>query len=161
MSIGRFYAGICALLRSPSGKYLLAKRSPEKDFGAGGWECITGRVDQGEGFEQAVRREILEETGLQEIQIDFMIDTVHFYRGEPRAENELIGVSFCCSTDQPDAVQLSAEHAEGHWLTPDEIEALVPAGHWIVDLVRRAETIQRLASDELLAFYRSTGAAAR
>lgn len=161
MSIGRFYAGICALLRSSSGKYLLAQRSPEKDFGAGGWECVTGRVDQGEGFEQAVRREILEETGLQDVQIDFIIDTLHFYRGEPRAETELIGVSFCCSTDRPHTVQLSAEHTEGHWLTPDEIEALVPKGHWIVDLVRRAENIRRLASDELLAFYRSTGAAAR
>ena len=160
MSIGRFYAGICALLRAPSGKYLLAKRSPDKDFGAGGWECITGRVDQGEGFQQAVRREILEETGLQEIRIDFIIDTIHFYRGEPRAENELLGVSFCCSTDRPDAVQLSAEHTEGHWFTPDEIEALLPEGYWIVDLVRRAETIRGLASDELLAFYESTNAAA-
>jgi len=160
MSIGRFYAGICALLRAPSGTYLLAKRSPDKDFGAGGWECITGRVDQGEGFQQAVRREILEETGLQEIQIEFMVDTMHFYRGDPRAENELIGVSFCCSTDRPDAVQLSAEHTEGHWFTPDEIEALLPEGHWIIDLVQRAETIRSLASDELLAFYRSANAAA-
>jgi 8-oxo-dGTP pyrophosphatase MutT (NUDIX family) len=160
MSIGRFYAGIFALLRSPSGRYFLAKRSQTKDFGAGGWECVTGRVDQGEGFGQAVRREILEETGLHDIQIDFMIDTVHFYRGEPRAENELLGVSFCCSTDQPDAVQLSAEHSEGHWLTPEEIEALLPESHWITDLVRRAETIRSLASDELLAFYQSANAAA-
>lgn len=159
MSIGRFYAGICALLRSPSGKYLLAKRTSDKDFGAGGWECITGRVDQGEGFLEAVRREILEETGLQDIQIDFMIDTMHFYRGEPCAENELLGVSFCCTTDRPDAIQLSAEHTEGRWLTPDEIEALLPAGYWIVDLIRRAETIRELASDELLAFYRSTDTA--
>jgi 8-oxo-dGTP diphosphatase len=154
MSIGRFYAGVCALLRSPSGKYLLLKRSPEKDFGAGGWECVTGRVDQGEGFPEAVRREISEETGLQEIQIDFMVDTMHFYRGAPGAENELVGVSFCCSTDRPDAVQLSAEHAEGHWMTPEEIEAHLPKGHWAIEIVRRAETIRQLAPQELLAFYR-------
>jgi 8-oxo-dGTP pyrophosphatase MutT (NUDIX family) len=158
MSIGRFYAGICALLRSPSGKYLLVKRSADKDFGAGGWECVTGRVDQGEGFREAVRREIYEETGLRDIQIDFMVDTVHFYRGEPSPKNELIGVSFCCSTDRPDAVQLSAEHSEGHWLTPDEVEALLPKDTWIVDLIRRAEILRELASEELLAFYRRLNA---
>ena len=58
MSIGRFSAGVFVLLRSPAGKYLVLKRSPEKDFAAGGWECVTGRVDQGEGFPQAVHREI-------------------------------------------------------------------------------------------------------
>jgi 8-oxo-dGTP pyrophosphatase MutT (NUDIX family) len=156
MGIGRFYAGVCALLRSPSGKYLLLKRSPDKDFGAGGWECITGRVDQGEGFTQAVRREIAEETGLQEVQIDFVVDTMHFYRGEPHPENELIGVSFCCSTEHPQAVQLSAEHSEGHWLSPDEIAARLPKGHWLVDLIRSAELIRQRMPDELLALYQNT-----
>jgi 8-oxo-dGTP diphosphatase len=160
MSIGRFYAVVFMLLRSPIGQYLVLKRSPEKDFGAGGWECNSGRVDQGEGFPQAVHREIAEETGLQDIQIDFMIGPVHFYRGERRPENEVVGVSFCCTTDRPDAIQLSAEHSESHWLTPDEMEAFLPPGHWLVGLVRAAETIRQLAPKELLAFYQSILASA-
>ena len=155
MSIGRFYAGICALVRSTSGKYLLLKRSPDKDVGAGDWECITGRVDQGEGFTDALRREIAEETGLQDIQIDFMIDTMHFYRGESRVENEMLAVSFCCTTDRPDAVQLSWEHTEGQWWTVDELGDHLPEGHYVIELAQRAETIRRLAPDELLAFYRA------
>jgi 8-oxo-dGTP diphosphatase len=134
----------------------MLKRSPDKDFGAGGWECITGRVDQGEGFPEAVRREVREETGLQEVQVDYMLGTMHFYRGEPRPENELVGVEFCCSTDQPEAVQISTEHSEGRWMTPAEIEELLPEESWIVRLVARAEAIRRLLPGELLALYRET-----
>jgi 8-oxo-dGTP pyrophosphatase MutT (NUDIX family) len=157
MSIGRFYAGICALLRSPSGHYLLLKRSLDKDFAAGAWEPITGRVDQGEGFPEAVHREIAEETGLHDVQIDLMVDTMHFYRGEPCAETELIGVAFCCSTDHPDAVTLSAEHSEGRWLTAQEVKDLLPEGHWLVALVQRAEALLRLTPSDLLDYYRRTG----
>jgi 8-oxo-dGTP diphosphatase len=57
MSIGRFIGGIGALIWSPKVKrYLLLRRSAQRDYGAGAWECVTGRVDQGEGFEQALHR---------------------------------------------------------------------------------------------------------
>jgi 8-oxo-dGTP diphosphatase len=157
MSIGRFYAVVFALLRSSSGRYLVLKRSPDKDFAPGGWETVTGRVDQGEGFPEAVHREIAEETGLHEIRIDFMLDTIHFYRGERLAENEVVGVAFCCTTDRPNSVQISAEHSEARWLTADEVEALLPADHWLVRLVKHAETLWRLTPDELLAYYQRTG----
>ena len=83
MTIGRFCAGIGALIWSPTKeKYLLLRRSPEKDFAPGVWECVTGRVDQGERFEQALHREVREELGIQ-VQIEFIIGTSHFYRGDP------------------------------------------------------------------------------
>jgi 8-oxo-dGTP pyrophosphatase MutT (NUDIX family) len=70
MSIGRFYAGIGALVWCPSvQKYLVLRRSADKDFGGGAWECVTGRVDQGEGFTEAVLREIYEELGVGMIQV--------------------------------------------------------------------------------------------
>lgn len=51
MSIGRFFAMVGALVWHPAAaKYLVLKRSPDKDFASGAWECITGRVDQGESF---------------------------------------------------------------------------------------------------------------
>ncbi|NJN55210.1 MAG: hypothetical protein HC804_10900, partial [Anaerolineae bacterium] len=49
MSIGRFLGGIAALIWNPTNEsYLLLCRADSKDFGAGSWECVTGRVDQGE-----------------------------------------------------------------------------------------------------------------
>ena len=81
MDIGRFYGGVGALIWSPRGDvYLLLKRSSKKDYAAGVWECVTGRVDQGEGFEDAIHREVLEELGVK-AQIEYFIGTTHFYRG--------------------------------------------------------------------------------
>ena len=64
-------------------KYLLLRRADDRDFKGGSWECVTGRVDQGESYEQALHREVREEIGAT-VQIEFLIATTHFYRGEPR-----------------------------------------------------------------------------
>jgi 8-oxo-dGTP diphosphatase len=154
MSIGRFYAAIGALLWDPAdGKYLVLKRTADKDFAAGAWECITGRVDQGEGFTEAVHREVREELGVV-VQIDFIISTMHFYRGEARPENELVGVLYRCSLEDSEAIQTSWEHTEHRWVTAEEAEAIFPKGHWLVDLIQHAERIRALLPPELLAVYR-------
>lgn len=155
MAIGRFYAGVSALLWCPDTcKYLLLRRSAEKDYGGGAWECVTGRVDQGEGFAEAARREVREELGI-EAQIDFVLGVMHFYRGEPTPENELIGVSFACSVREPASIRLSWEHAEARWVTADEAVALLPADHWLAGAIRRAERVRTLAPAELLEQYRA------
>lgn len=144
---------IGALIRDThSGKYLVLRRSAEKDVAAGEWECVTGRVDQGEGFSEALRREVMEEIGVQ-VQPDFILRTSHFYRGEPIPENEMVGVMYCCSLADPDAIQLSWEHSAARWVTPDEVSDLLPAGHWLPKLIERAETLRALMPDELLAYY--------
>ncbi len=154
MSIGRFYAAVGALLwDSVEGKYLVLKRTADKDFAAGVWECITGRVDQGEGFTEAVHREVREELGV-EVEIDFVIDTMHFFRGEAKPENELVGVLYRCSLEDPEAIQTSWEHSEHRWVTADEAEAIFPEGYWLADLIRRSERIRALLPPDLLAVYR-------
>jgi 8-oxo-dGTP diphosphatase len=161
VNIGRFYGGIAALIRSPvNEKYLLLKRSTEKDFAAGVWECVTGRVDQGEGFEDALHREVLEELGVR-VEIEFMIGTTHFYRGDKGPENELIGVVYCCSPNGTEAITISAEHSEFRWVTAKEAARLLVAPdastHWILRVIERAEAIRLLSSSELLSYYRETG----
>ncbi len=154
MSIGRFYAAIAALLWNPAdGKYLVLQRTEDKDFAGGAWECITGRVDQGEGFTEAVRREVREELGVA-VQIDFIIGTMHFYRGEARPENELVGAEYCCSLEDPAAIRTSWEHREHRWVTLDEADELLPPGHWLRDLIRRAERIRAMTPPDLLETYR-------
>jgi 8-oxo-dGTP diphosphatase len=154
MPIGKFIAGIAALVRDPaSGKYLVLRRSQEKDFGAGAWECVTGRVDQGEGFDQAVYREVFEELSVQ-VTVEFIAGTTHFHRGEPVPENELVGVLYCCTLNDPAAIQVSAEHDEQRWITSQEAQDLFPNDYWLSRLIHRAETIRKLGTPELLAYYR-------
>jgi 8-oxo-dGTP diphosphatase len=157
MSIGRFYAGVGALVRCASTrKYLVLRRSAAKDFGGGAWECVTGRVDQGEGFTEAVLREVYEELGARAA-IDFIIGTIHFYRGEATPENEMVGVQFCCSIEDPETIQTSWEHAEHRWVTPEEAQALLPESHWLLKVIRRAEAMRALMPRELLEYYRAEG----
>jgi 8-oxo-dGTP diphosphatase len=145
-----------ALLWRPSdGKYLVLRRSDEKDFGAGTWECVTGRVDQGEGFLQAVHREVHEELGIK-VQIDFVVGMVRFYRGSERPENEIVGVQFCCSVEEPVAIQASWEHQEHRWISVTEAEAMLPSLHWLGVAIRRAEDLRALMSPDLLAYHRQT-----
>ncbi len=156
MSVGRFYAMVGALLRSPDGRYLLLQRSADKDVAAGAWDCVTGRVDQGESFTQALHREVGEELGVQ-VQVDFIIGTVHFYRGETRPENELLGVQYCCTLENPEAIQTSWEHSRHRWVTPQEAEELFPASHWLYKSIHWAEIIRALSPLELLDHYRANG----
>ncbi len=70
MAVGRFLAMVGALVwRHTDGKYLLLQRSATKDVAAGQWECVTGRLEQGESFGQVVRRETFEELSL-DVHID-------------------------------------------------------------------------------------------
>jgi len=137
-------------------KYLILKRSGDKDFASDTWECGTGRVDQGESFSQALRREIREELGV-EVQMDFIIGTAHFYRGEKRPENEMIGVFYCCSIEDPESIRMSWEHSELRWVTPETAAEILPEDNWLAILIKRADFMRQLIPPELIEFNRKTG----
>ena len=126
------------------------------DFASNEWECGTGRVDQGESYTLALRREVREELGV-DIQIDFIIGTTHFYRGKKIPENEMIGVFYFCSLDDPDAIRVGWEHSTYRWVTPDDAEALLPDGSWLVRLIKRAEFIRSLIPSEIIEYQRKMG----
>jgi 8-oxo-dGTP pyrophosphatase MutT (NUDIX family) len=161
MTIGRFYAGIAALVWSPENqRYLLLRRSEQKDYARRAWECVTGRVDQGEGFEDAVRREVREELGV-EVQVEHILGTTHFYRGAQVPENELVGVIYLCSLAEPASIQISAEHSEYRWLTAaqalDLLTATDPSTQWARRVIERAEVIRSMLPEDLLTFQRGAG----
>lgn len=154
MANGRFSCGITALIWNPeTDQYLLLKRAQHRDEGAGAWECVTGRVDQGESFEEAVYREIREELVVNS-QIEFIIGTSHFYRGEAIAENEMLAIRYLCTLDDPDAIQITDEHSEYRWLTVEEITSLLSSDHWLISTIQSAEKIKQLLTPELRTFYR-------
>ncbi|GAG76826.1 unnamed protein product [marine sediment metagenome] len=51
-----------------------------------------------ETSEDTLRREVYEETGIQEINIKKPLDVSHYYRGERKAENQMIVINFWCTT---------------------------------------------------------------
>lgn len=153
MIIGRFFGGIAAVIVSPeTEQYLLLHRSEEKDYGRGIWECVTGRVDQGEGFEEALYREVREELGVR-VHVEHILGTTHFYRGTPTPENELLGVVYLCSLSHLIPIHISPEHSEHRWLSAAQalelLSATDPSTLWARRVIERAEAVRRLLPEEL------------
>lgn len=119
--IGKFIVGVAAILENTnSGKILLLKRSPKKDYAPNIWEENTGRMNQFEEPLEALKRELKEETGITDFEIVKPIAVRHFFRGvEKLAENEMIIIVYWCKTSQDD-IKLSWEHTEYKWLTSEE-----------------------------------------
>lgn len=101
-----------------SGKILLVKRADTSDYLPNIWEDLGGRMKQFEEPEDALRREVKEETGL-EIEILKPLAVFHDYRGERYAENEMILITYWCNA-QSDQVVLSDEHSAYQWVSADE-----------------------------------------
>lgn len=120
------------------------------------WECVTGRVDQGESFEAALHREVREELGVS-VEVDFIVGTTHFHRGQPTPENELLGVRYACTLRDREAIRVSAEHSAFQWLTAARVYDLLPAGHWLHLTIRRAEAMRAALPAGLIDLFRSEG----
>ena len=150
-AIGRFLAGIAALIWDPATeKYLLLRRAAQRDYGADLWECVTGRVDQGEGYAQALHREVREELGVA-VEIDFLLGTTHFYRGPQEPEYELLGVMYACRLLPGQAPQFGAEHSAARWVTAAEAYAMLPDPYWLRSLIKRAELVRRQMPADVVA----------
>jgi len=151
---GQFNAGIGALIWSPEkAAYLLLLRSLEKDFAPGVWECVTGRLEQGEGFEDAVHREVNEEIGAT-IRLDYLLGTTHFYRGKRRPEVELVGIVYGCTMDGGQTIHLSKEHSEYRWVSAESARKLLSPNksgeRWLLRVIERDEIMRQLLPGRLL-----------
>ena len=61
---GEYHLTVLGVVVRPDGKFLITKRVMTKTWAPGWWEVSGGAVMAGEDSEDAVRREVLEETGL-------------------------------------------------------------------------------------------------
>ncbi len=64
MQPGDYHLTVLGVVCRPDGKFLITKRAMDKAWAAGWWEVSGGGVMAGEDSLTAVKREVLEETGL-------------------------------------------------------------------------------------------------
>ena len=108
-----FVAAVAAVV--VRGDTLLAlRRSTHKDAGAGLWETLSGRIEVDEEPLAAVRREILEETGLN-VEVDPRPLTAYAAR---RLERPMVVIVYR-ARHLAGEVRLSDEHDAFAWLTPE------------------------------------------
>ena len=61
---GEYHLTVLGVIARPDGTFLITKRVMTKAWAPGWWEVSGGGVQAGESSEEAVRREVREETGL-------------------------------------------------------------------------------------------------
>ena len=106
----RFFIAVKALLFD-QGKFLLVKRSDKARGEHHYWELPGGRMEFGETPENALQRELMEETGLSAILL-CPLQTWNFFREE---ETQIVGITFLCKAET-NKVQLSSEHDAFAWV---------------------------------------------
>jgi ADP-ribose pyrophosphatase YjhB (NUDIX family) len=114
----RFTVGVAALIRDENGR-VLALRSAWH----GEWQLPGGAVNYGESFDDALRREVREETGLSLASLE-RVTLVRDRTGR------MLHVVYRARI-APGAVRLSEEHSAWAYRAPED---LPPAARWFVRL---------------------------
>jgi len=104
-----------AIIRDGQGRCLLVKRSSQSTHQAGLWELPGGKMDPGETFDQALLREVVEETGLT-IALDRVV-------GAAQWEHPQVHVAYIILEAHvvEGQVRLSDEHDDCRWATPADV----------------------------------------
>lgn len=101
-------------------KFLIVQRSKDDPVGANTWENVGGSVECDEKPEQAIKREIQEEVGIVDIDIDHVAYVTLMNVNKPY----LIIAYFCTSVT--DDITLSNEHQAYIWANKEECLELLP-----------------------------------
>jgi molecular chaperone GrpE (heat shock protein) len=122
--IGNFMVAVGAVVEHQSSNEILLLQRADDNYKPGIWEIGYGRIAQGEDPETALKREFFEETGLQNLQVKSVLTAWHFYRGEEKPENEVVGITFWAQSDSK-KVKISREHQAYQWVSPQEALKMV------------------------------------
>ena len=114
-----FFCAGHALIRDPDGALLILKRSRENDYRSGYWDFPGGTVEPGETVEEAVIREVWEETGLQ---VEVVRPVFVYSNKLELPARQTIQIVFECRLINLSRVRLNSdEHSEAQWVSEDEL----------------------------------------
>lgn len=101
-------------------RFLIIQRSNKDAVGADTWENAGGNVEYGECLEEAIRREVIEETGITDIRIERVAYVTLVDEKAP-----YLIVVYLCET-KTEEVKLSHEHQAYLWANEDECRKMLP-----------------------------------
>ena len=116
--------GICEF----NGKYLLLKIRSKSSHDAGRWEIPGGKVKKCEYFDNALKREYLEETGL-EVDVVSLLNVVRRDYTACKTNEDVKSIQLIMKvTCQSDDVVISEEHDDYGWFSWQEVEDMILKG---------------------------------
>ena len=122
---------VSAGLIHEQGRYLIARRKPGVHL-AGYWEFPGGKREDGESFEECLRRELFEELSIR-VDVPVPYQVVRYDYGESTVELHF----FLCRIEEGEASNLDS--AEIRWVEPRELPhyTFPPADQVIIDALQR------------------------
>jgi 8-oxo-dGTP diphosphatase len=130
MSEDIFHLGIKALIRDGTGKVLLLQVNPTslRNETSAYWDLPGGRIQQGQTVQETLEREVVEETGITDVQSTKNVGMVMSNIRIPVDENKSVGLILSiyeCAVPANSNVVLSNEHVAYEWFLPSEAAQLL------------------------------------
>ena len=117
MSKDRFRTVVKALVTN-KGEILIGQKEDRDDHEIGGnWHILGGHLEKGEQVEEAMEREVKEETGL-EVDVHQIVDTSTFAWSD--GEKDSLQIIFHCEADSRDEEAKDDLH-DVKWVEPSEL----------------------------------------
>jgi 8-oxo-dGTP diphosphatase len=111
-----------ALFIRPDGKVLLGLRAPSKKVWPNHWDTVGGHVEDGESLDDALIREVQEETGVTPIRFR-LIATVR--ERQPERNGDALHHIYAVTAWQGgEPVNICDEHSELRWFSVSEMHDL-------------------------------------
>ena len=123
-----FYLGVKALICNDEGQLLLLKRNPNRLKSIKGvWDLPGGRVQKNESLEDALKREVREETGLNNIVCicPFKMVLSPIRLPTPDGDVGLVLATYVCQVGDGESICLSDEHIDFEWFEPSQAAELL------------------------------------
>lgn len=115
------------------GRFLVVLRSELDGLDPGVYELPGGRVEFGEGLEEALTREVEEEVGLRVEPVGI----VDAWCSIKDSDLQLVGITYACEASS-DEVRLSLEHRSFEWVDPCEERTTSRYPLFVIDSFRKA-----------------------
>lgn len=134
-----YHLTVLGVVARPDGKFLITKRVMTKSWAPGWWEVSGGAAMAGESSLEAVRREVLEETGLDVTAADGGYVFTYHRENPGEGDNYFVDIyKFIMDFDEAD-VKIRTAEADGFMLAdPEEIKALADEGIFLhYDSIKR------------------------
>ena len=130
MAEGDYYLSVLGVIRTPDGRFLITKRAMDKAWAPGWWVIPGGGVKAGESSFEAVRRELLEETG---IDVSGAEGGFRFcYHREQPGQNYIVDIyRFDMDITEKEIKLQNDEDIDGRLATLDEIRAIADQGKFL------------------------------
>ena len=126
---GEYHLSVLGVVARPDGRYLITKRVMTKAWAPGWWEVSGGAAQAGEDSEDAVLREVREETGLDVSQAKGGYMFTYHRENPGEGDNYFVDVYRFELDFTEDDLQLQTEETDGYRLaTAEEIRALADEG---------------------------------